>query len=84
MGAGLDTVILCQILPQHTENNYELKSLCECQLIPWDLLFNTAVTSGWLTTQIWKHSMQVTKKEEFNALMKVTVICVSLAVRAYD
>lgn len=64
MGAGLDPVILYQILPQHTENNYKLKNLCEHSLISWGFLLNTAVTSGWLTTQIWKHSMQVTKKRD--------------------
>lgn len=84
MGAGLDTIILCQILPQHTENYYELKNLCEHQLIPWGS-FVSHSSDFWLADHPNLKALHASnQKEEFNVLMKVTVICVSLAVRAYD
>lgn len=85
MGAGSDTLILCQMLPQHTENNYKLKkTLCEHLLIPWGCSVERS-SDFWLGDHPNLKTLHASnQKEAFNVLMEVTVNCVSLAMRVYD
>lgn len=41
VGAGLETIILCQILPWHTETNYKLKTPLLSSTHPLNFCFNT-------------------------------------------
>lgn len=64
MGAGLDAIVLCQIMHWHTETNYKL--ICRPLLSSTHLLpshFHAQwCPFGWLTTQIYKRPMEAAKK----------------------
>lgn len=82
MGAGLDTAILCQILPQHTENNNSKTSVSSTQPLGSPVAHSS---DFWLAEHPNLKALHASnQKEEFDALMEVAVNRVNLAMRAYD